>query len=103
MFADVLFVVDQFVAEELFEVRVDRTEARNAVDNISREVKTVEFVEHRHIEWGRCCSFLAVAMHVEVVVVGAFVGETVNERGVAVEGEDHRLVRREDRIKLPVG
>lgn len=103
MFAYVLFMVDQLVAQELFEVSVDRQETRDSINDVPRKMKAVKFVEHGHIERGRGRSFLAVAVYVEVVVVRTLVGETVNEGGIAVKREDHGLVRGENRIELPVG
>ena len=47
--------------------------------------------------------FLLVAADVDVGVVGAPVGESVHQPGVPVEGEDHRLVRGEQGVEVPVG
>ena len=103
VFADVLFVLDEFVAQQLFEVRIYGTQTRDAIHNIAGKMKAIEFIEHRHIERRGGGAFFAVAVDVEVRVVGAFVGEAVNERGIAVEGEDHRLVGGEDGIEFAVG
>src|SRR5207253_4869723 len=48
-------------------------------------------------------ALLVVAAHVEVVVVGAPVGQAVNERRVAVVGEHDRPVGREQGVELVVG
>src|SRR4051812_14226235 len=48
--ADVLAVLDQFVAHLLLHVRVARGEAGHAVDDVDDQVKAIEVVEHRHVE-----------------------------------------------------
>ena len=103
MFGDVLVVVDQLVAQQLFEVRTDRYQARNPVDHIACEVKTIQLIEHGHVERGGGGSLLAVAMHVKIGVVGAFVGQPVNEGGIAVERKDYRFVRRKDGVEVLIG
>ena len=69
-------------------------ELRHAVDHVAGEVEAVEVVEHHHVERRRRGALLLVAAHVEVVVVGPAVGEPVDQPGIAVEGEDDRLVGR---------
>ena len=46
--------------------------------------------------------FLLVAAHVDVPVIGAAIRQPVNEPGIAVIREDHRLVAREQRVELLV-
>ena len=48
-------------------------------------------------------ALLLVAAHVEVVVVGAAVGQPVDQPRVAVVGEDDRLVGGEERVEVAVG
>ena len=78
-------------------------EARHAVDDVDDEVEAVEVVEHDHVERRRGRALLLVAADVDVGVVGAPVGEPVDEPRVAVVGEDHRLVGGEQRVELAVG
>ena len=66
-------------------------------------MEAVHVVEHDHVEGRRRRALLLVAADVEVVVVGAPVGQAVDEPRVAVVGEDHRPVRREERVELVVG
>ena len=77
-----------------------RPEPRHAVDHVHHEVEAVEVVEHHHVERRRGGALLLVAAHVEVVVVGAPVGEPVDQPRVAVVGEDHRPVGGEQRVEL---
>ena len=66
-------------------------------------MEAVEVVEHHHVEGGRGRALLLVAAHVDVVVVGAPVGETVDQPRIAVVGEDHRPAGREQGVELVVG
>src|SRR5205085_11983678 len=52
VFVNVGFVVDELVANSLFGVGGARTEARHAIDDIAGQVKSVELIQHYHIEWG---------------------------------------------------
>ena len=69
MFADVLFVLDELVAQELLEMRADALQARDAVDHVTCEVKSIQIVKDRHIEGSGRCSFLFVSADVEVVMI----------------------------------
>ena len=69
-------------------------EAGHAVDHVHHEMEAVQVVEHHHVERRGGGALLLVAAHVEVVVVGAPVGEAVDQPGVAVVGEDDRAVAR---------
>jgi hypothetical protein len=78
VFADVLPVVDELVAQRLFEMRVNGTQTRDAVHGITREMEPVEFVEHGHIEWSGGGAFLPITVNMEIDMVRALVGQTVN-------------------------
>ena len=65
---------------------------RHAVDGRDREMEAVELVQHHHVERRRRRALLAEAVHVHVVVVGALVGQPVDEIRIAVIGEDHRPI-----------
>lgn len=40
-------------------------------------------------------------MNVKVVVVGSAIGEFVNQRRIAVEVKDHRLILGKQRVEVP--
>ena len=65
---------------------------------VDDQVVAVEVVEHDHVERGGGRALLLVAAHVEVVVPRPAVRQPVDEPGVAVVGEDHRLVDGEQRV-----
>lgn len=68
---------------------------RDAVNYVSGQMQTVDFVEHGHIEGGGRRSFFFVTAHMKVIVICAPVGQAVNQPGVAVIGKNNRLVRGE--------
>ena len=63
------------------------------------QMEAVELVQNGHVEGRSGRAFLDEAAHVEVRMVGAFVDQPVNEIRIAVIGEDHRTVAREDAVK----
>src|SRR5216683_8298080 len=83
MFADVLFVLDELVAQELFEMRADALQARNAIDHIACEMEAVQIVQDRHVERSCRGSFFLVSAEVEIVVIGAAIRAAVNEPWIA--------------------
>ncbi len=103
MFANVLFVLDELVTQELFEMRADALQSRDAADHVARQVKAIQIIKDGHIERCRCCSLFLVSTDVEIVMIRAPIGQTMNQPRIAVVGEDDRLVGREDRVELPVG
>src|SRR6516164_1834396 len=62
---DVLFVLEELVAQVLLEVRTDARESRHAVHYIPRQVESVQIVQHRHIKGGRCGALLLVPPDME--------------------------------------
>ena len=51
-FADVLLVLGKFHEQLLFECCTFRASFRHAIDSVDHQVKTIQIVEHRHIEGG---------------------------------------------------
>lgn len=54
--------------------------ARHTLDRFDGEVETVEFVEDGHVEGCGRRAFLDEAADVDVAMVGAFVGQAVDDR-----------------------
>jgi len=102
VFIDILPVLGQLVRELLLQVDAPVAGLRQAINRIPDEVETVEIVEHRHIERRGDRAFFLVAAHVDVVVIGAAVGEPVNQPWVGVKGEDDWLVPREQLVEIRV-
>ena len=99
---DVLRVLDQLVADELFEMGGGITELGHAVDDVGNQVKAIQVVAHRHIERCGGSALFFVSPHMQVVMVGAAVGQAVNQPGVAVISEYDGLVCGEQDIEILV-
>ena len=63
---------------------------RQQMDDIHGQVETVQVVEHPHVEGGGDGTLFDIAPDVEILVLPA-VGELMDQRGVAVEGEEDGL------------
>ena len=100
--SDVLLVFDQAVADVLFDVGGLWSQAFYAVDYVGDEVEAVEVVHHHHVEWRRRGALLFVAAHMQVLMVGAAVGQAVDQPRVAVVGEDDRLVGGEEVVEVAI-
>jgi len=85
-------MVDEFVSYRLLSISRPRTKLRHSVDHIAHQVEAIEIVEHAHVEGCGRCSFFLVAAHVNVIVPGAPVGQSVNQPRVTMKGKDDGLV-----------
>src|SRR2546429_8844781 len=103
MLRDVLLVFDEFVADGLLGVGSLGTKLRHAVNHVRDEMKAVEVVHHHHVKRSRGRAFFFVTAHVEGPVVGAAIGEPMNQPGITVIGEDDRFVGREEHVEVLVG
>src|SRR5271169_1362025 len=74
MSPDIRLVFDEFVTQFLLHVCAGRTEARDAVDHVTREMEAIEVVQDNHVERGGGGPLLLVAAHVKVRVVRPPVG-----------------------------
>ena len=99
----VVDAVDDLVLEPFLDVSADGPEARNAVDDVNRQVEAIDLVEDGELERSVDVAFFLVAAHVDVAVICAAVREFVNERGVGVEIENDGLIGGEKRIEIAVG
>src|SRR3984893_13495754 len=72
----------------------------NSLDGVQRELVAVEIVQHDHVEGGRSGALLLVTAHMNIVMIVPPVGQLVNHRGIAMKSEDHRLVCREQFVKI---
>src|SRR5579864_1678882 len=85
---NVLFVLDKFVTQELFEMSANALQFGNAVDGISREMKAVQIVHHRHIKRRGRGAFFFIAAHVHIVVVVTAVRQPMDEPRISVISKD---------------
>src|ERR1700688_5242288 len=92
MLPDVTRMLKQFVAELLLDVRSADRKPWDAVDAVDREMISIKPVEHDHIEWGRGGALLLEAVNMHLGMIGAVIGEAVNQIRIAVIGKDQRPV-----------
>ena len=95
-------MLDEAVADVLFDVCCLRSQAFYSVGYVGDEVEAVEVVHHHHVEWRSCRTLLFVAAHVQVRMVGAAVGQPVDQPRIAVVGEDDRLVGGEEVVEVAI-
>ena len=88
---------DQLVLQQLSQMCAALARLGQSLHGIDRKMEAVKFIQHRHVEGSGDGAFFAVAVHVEVVMVGAPVGEAMDQPGVGMKGEDHWLVAGEQR------
>src|SRR5712691_2578894 len=99
----VLPVAEPLVHHVLADVRGARTESGNPVDHVDHQVESVQVIEHHHVEGRRGRALLFVSADVQVAVIRPPVGQTMDQPGISVIGEDHRPVRSEERVELGIG
>src|SRR5262245_31607482 len=98
----VALAVDLHVAQLLLDVRARDPQARDAIDDVDGETEAVDLVANGEIERRVDVALLFVAAHVQVLVIGAPVGQSMDQPGIAVEVEDDRLVCGEQAVEVPV-
>src|ERR1700722_5561771 len=94
--------VDDLTLEPLFQVRSGRLDARHSIDHIDREMEAIDVVAYRQLQRRVDVATLHVSANVNVRMVGATIGELVDQPGIAVEVEDDRLVLGEERIEIAI-
>src|SRR5205823_2267692 len=99
---DIRPVLDQLVPQALLNVPRDVAETLNPVEHITREMKPVKLIEHRHIERCRGSAFFLVSPDMEIVVVSPAVCQPVNQPRIPVEREYNGYRGREDRVEIPI-
>src|ERR1039458_9667596 len=84
-------------------MRANALKFGNAVNGVNCKTEAVSFVVDRQFHRGIDVPFLLVAAHMEVFVVGATVGQPVNQPRVSMEIENDRLIRGEQGVEVLVG
>ena len=92
----------QLVADGLLGVGGARAQLRHAVDDVGDQMKAVEVVQDDHVERRGGRAFFLVAAHVQIVMIGAAIGQAMDQPRIAVKGEDDRLVGREEDVEILV-
>ena len=93
-------MLHQLLEQGLFNVSGARPELRHAVDHVHHQMKPVKVIEHDHVEWRGGRALLFVATHMQIMMVGAPVGQPVNQPRIAMEGENDRLVPGKEDVEI---
>src|SRR5580704_6171261 len=96
---DVRLVIQQLVTKKLLGVCGARAQTRHTIDHVTGQVESIEIVQHHHVEWGRGRSLFLVSTHVHTMMISPAIGESMDEQGIPMKGEDNRLVGGKERIK----
>src|SRR2546425_3144144 len=102
VFVGVVLAVDLHVAQLLLDVRAGDPQALHPIDDVDREAEPVDLVTNGQIERRVDVALLFVAAYVQVLVIGAPVGQPMDQPGIPVEVEDDRLVHGEEAVEVPV-
>jgi hypothetical protein len=94
--------IDLQIAESLLGVRPDSLQLGRAIDGIDSEAEPIDLIVDRQFHRRIDVALLFVTAHVEILMVGAAVGQAVNQSRIAVEIENHRAVHREQGIEVAV-
>src|SRR4030081_2245860 len=93
---------DDLALQPFFDVRSYGKEARNSVDDIDSQVKTVDLGEDGEFEWCVDVALLFEASPMNVVMILETIGDLVHECGIVVKAQEHRLVGGKERIPVAV-
>ena len=102
VFGDVALVFNKLVPDHLLHIRSARAKSRYTINHGGHKVEAVEVVHHNLVEWCTRRAFLLVTMHMKIPVVGAAIGEPMNQGWIAMVGEDHWLIDGEELIKFSI-
>ena len=101
-FIDVLLVLDQLVLELLFKINASGSGLRQTINRVHDEMKTIEIVQHRHVERRGDRAFFLVAADVDVVMISAAISQPVDQPRIRMKRKNDRFIFREQRIKIHV-
>ena len=74
----------QSVLYILFHIRSPLSELWNTIYHISNKMEAVKIVHNHHIKGSGGCSFFFVSANMQIVMVGAAVGQSMNKPGIAI-------------------
>ncbi len=102
MFVNVLLVLDELVANGLLGIGRPLAQLGYAIDYVLCQMEAIQIVHDTHIKRCRGRALLLIAPHVEILVVGPPVRETVNQPGISMKGKYDRFIFREEGIEVVV-
>ena len=98
----VVAAVELLVQQRLARMRAAHLQRRDTVDRVDRQRKPIHLVLNGESIGVLMLPLLLVAAHMQVVVIGAAIGQPMNQPRIGMEVEDDRLVRSEERLELAI-
>src|SRR5262245_28800766 len=102
MLVGVVLAVDLPVAQLLLGVGPGHPQGGHAVDDVHGQAEAVNLVLDSQIKRRVDVPLFLVAAYVDVRMIGAPVGQAMDQRRIAVEIEDDRLINGEQTVEVPV-
>ena len=75
---DVGAMLDEFILDKSFDVRLATAKLRHPVNYVVDQMKTVKLVAHAHVERCGGAAFFLIAAHVQIVVIAAPIRQPVD-------------------------
>ena len=98
----VVAAIDLDVAEPLLGVSPDFLELRGAVDRVDRQGEAVDLIVDGEFHGRVDIAFFLVPAHVQIPVIGAAVGQAMNQPGITVEIEDDGFVDCKETVEITI-
>ena len=102
MLVGVIATINLHVTKLFFDVSADPLKLRSTIDDITREREAICFVIDSQLKRRVDVPFFLIAANVNVVMIGPAICQTVNQPRISMEIKNHRLVGREEGIKIAV-
>jgi hypothetical protein len=80
----------------LLELRTGPLQFWDTIDNVDRQVEAIDLVADGEFQWSVDVALFLVPANVDIGVVGSSISELMDQPGISMEVEDHRLVSRKE-------
>jgi hypothetical protein len=91
----IIHTVDLHVAQHLFGVGAGDLQGRHAINHIDSQTEPIDLILNSQIQRRVDVSLFLVTAHVEILVIGTSIGQTMDQPGIAVKVEDDGFIFRE--------
>src|SRR5678815_4956810 len=95
--------LDDLSFQPLLKLGCSNLKFGDTVDDIDRQVEAVHLVADRKFQRSVDIALFFVPAHMDIGMIRSAIGELVNQPGISMKVEDHRLVSSEDRVEVTVG
>src|SRR5215472_13773283 len=99
-----IFLSRDLLVPEVLQCRASYAlQLRNMLDCIHGQGEPIDAIFNCQLQWSIDVPLFSIAVNMEVLMIGAAVGQSMNEPGISVEAEDDGFINREEQIKISVG